>query len=67
MGLRDGRLVVCPETDEFNGLNTWVFLQHLEAQSREAGRQVVVMVNFSGEVSLLAGVRAIFAGSGHQR
>ncbi len=43
--LRDGRLVVRPETEQFNGQTTWVFLQHLETESREADRQVVVIID----------------------
>ncbi len=43
--LRDGRLVVRQEPEQFNGQTTWVFLQHLEAQSREAGRHVVVILD----------------------
>jgi len=43
--LRDGWLVVRQEPEKFNGQTTWGFLQHLEAQSREADRQVVVITD----------------------
>lgn len=43
--LRDGRLVVCQESAQFNGQTTWAFLQALEAQSREPDRQVVVIID----------------------
>jgi len=43
--LRDGRLLVRQETAQFNGQTTWLFLQKLEAQSRGADRQVVVIID----------------------
>lgn len=43
--LRDGRLVVRQELEQFNGETTWAFLQHLEEQSLVGDRQVVVIID----------------------
>jgi len=43
--LRDGRLVVRREPEQFNAQTTWAFLQVLEAQSRQPDRQVVVIID----------------------
>lgn len=43
--LRDGRLVVRQEPEQFNGQTAWAFLQLLEEQSRMGDRQVVVIID----------------------
>lgn len=43
--LRDGRLVVRQEPEQFNGQTAWAFLQFLEEQSRMGDRQVVVIID----------------------
>ena len=43
--LRDGKLFFRRETDKFNALTCWKFLQHLKGASTRSGRRVTVIVD----------------------
>ncbi|MGA2076089.1 MAG: transposase [Terriglobia bacterium] len=43
--LRDGKFLLQRETDKFNALTCWKFLQHLQAASTRTGRRVVVITD----------------------
>ena len=43
--LRDGKLCFRRETDKFNALTCWKFLQYLKAASTRSGRRVVVITD----------------------
>ena len=43
--LRDGKFFFRRETDKFNAVTCWKFLQHLQAASTRTGRRVVVIID----------------------